>query len=144
MAEISIKYRNRKRRKGGGNLTKFRKSRKILKTSERRKDSISKLAMDFHFSNIFHLSAKFSPPFQHFPSFSKISDLLGPAKVNKVKIFSGPCYMIKCVLTFVSGVQEYEVPFVKYVLHALYGQFYAFPILSQNSNDKSWTAFCGL
>ena len=29
--------------------------------------------------------------------------LLGPAKV---KIFSGPCYMIKCVLTFVSGVQE--------------------------------------
>ena len=32
--------------------------------------------------------------------------LLGPAKVNKVKIFSGPCYMIKCVLTFVSGVQE--------------------------------------
>ena len=29
-----------------------------------------------------------------------------PAKVNKVKIFSGPCYMIKRVLTFVSGVQE--------------------------------------
>ena len=29
--------------------------------------------------------------------------LLGPAKV---KIFSEPCYMIKCVLTFVSGVQE--------------------------------------
>ena len=29
--------------------------------------------------------------------------LLGPAKV---KNFSGPCYMIKCVLTFVSGVQE--------------------------------------
>ena len=28
---------------------------------------------------------------------------LGPAKV---KIFSGPCYMMKCVLTFVSGVQE--------------------------------------
>ena len=27
---------------------------------------------------------------------------LGPAKVNKVKIFSGPCYMIKRV----SGVQE--------------------------------------
>ena len=38
----------------------------------------------------------------------------------------------------------YEVPFVKYVLHALYGQFYAFPILSQNGNDKSWTALCGL
>ena len=34
--------------------------------------------------------------------------------------------------------------FVKYVLHALYGQFYAFPILSQNGNEKSWTAFCGL
>ena len=32
--------------------------------------------------------------------------LLGPANVNKVKSFSGPCYMIKCVLTFVSGVQE--------------------------------------
>ena len=32
--------------------------------------------------------------------------LLGPAKVNKVKIFSGPCYMIKRVLTFVSGVQK--------------------------------------
>ena len=32
--------------------------------------------------------------------------LLGPAKVYKVKIFSGPCYMIKRVLTFVSGVQE--------------------------------------
>ena len=31
---------------------------------------------------------------------------VGPAKVNKVKNFSGPCYMIKCVLTFVSGVQE--------------------------------------
>ena len=30
--------------------------------------------------------------------------LVGPAKVNKVKIFSGLCYMIKCVLTFVSGV----------------------------------------
>ena len=31
---------------------------------------------------------------------------IGPAKVNKVKIFSGPCHMIKCVLTFVSGDQE--------------------------------------
>ena len=31
---------------------------------------------------------------------------LGPAKVNKVKIFSGPYYMIKHVLTFVSGVQK--------------------------------------
>ena len=31
---------------------------------------------------------------------------LGPAKVNEVKIFSGPCNMIKRVLTFVSGVQE--------------------------------------
>ena len=31
---------------------------------------------------------------------------LRPAKVNKVKIFSGPYYMIKRVLTFVSGVQE--------------------------------------
>ena len=29
-----------------------------------------------------------------------------PAKVNKVKIFSGPCYMIKRVLTFVSGLPE--------------------------------------
>ena len=28
---------------------------------------------------------------------------IGPAKV---KTFSGPCYMIKRVLTFVSGVQE--------------------------------------
>ena len=35
-----------------------------------------------------------------------ISLLLGSAKVNQVKIFSGPCYMIKHVLTFVSGVQE--------------------------------------
>ena len=32
--------------------------------------------------------------------------LIGPATVNKVKIFSVPSYMIKCVLTFVSGVQE--------------------------------------
>ena len=31
---------------------------------------------------------------------------LGLAKVNKVKIFSRPCYMIKRVLTFVLGVQE--------------------------------------
>ena len=31
---------------------------------------------------------------------------VGPAKVNKVKIFSGPCYMSKCVLAFVSDVQE--------------------------------------
>ena len=31
---------------------------------------------------------------------------LGPAKVNKVKTFSRPCYMIKRVLTFVAGVQE--------------------------------------
>ena len=31
---------------------------------------------------------------------------LGPAEVNKVKIFSGPCYMIKRVPTFISGVQE--------------------------------------
>ena len=41
-------------------------------------------------------------------------------------------------------MSQYEVPFVKYVLHALCGQFYAFPILSQNGDDKSWTAFCGL
>ena len=40
--------------------------------------------------------------------------------------------------------KTYEVPFVKYVLHAPYGQFYAFPILSQNGNEKSRTAFCGL
>ena len=33
----------------------------------------------------------------------KIQYIVGPAKV---KIFSGPCYMIKCLLTFVSGVQE--------------------------------------
>ena len=36
--------------------------------------------------------------------------LLGPAKVNKVTLFSGPYYMIKRVgipvLTFASGVQE--------------------------------------
>ena len=38
----------------------------------------------------------------------------------------------------------YEVPFVKYVLHALYGQFCAFPVIGQNDNEKSWTAFCGL
>ena len=31
---------------------------------------------------------------------------VGSAKVNKVKIFSGPSYMIKRILTFVSGVQE--------------------------------------
>ena len=35
-----------------------------------------------------------------------ILSLIGPAKVNKIKIFSGPCCMIKRVLTFVSGVQE--------------------------------------
>ena len=29
-----------------------------------------------------------------------------PAKVNKVKIFLERCYMIKRVLTFVSGVQK--------------------------------------
>ena len=34
------------------------------------------------------------------------STSVGPAKANKVKIFSGPCYMIKRVLTFVLGVQE--------------------------------------
>ena len=38
--------------------------------------------------------------------FLKFLQFVGPAKVNKVKIFSGPCYMIKCVLTFVLGVQE--------------------------------------
>ena len=32
--------------------------------------------------------------------------LPGPATVNEVKIFLGPCYMIKRVLTFVSGLQE--------------------------------------
>ena len=32
--------------------------------------------------------------------------LIGPAKVNKVKISSVLSYIIKCVLTFVSGVQE--------------------------------------
>ena len=31
---------------------------------------------------------------------------VGPAKVNKVKIFLGPYYMIKHVLTFVLGLQE--------------------------------------
>ena len=31
---------------------------------------------------------------------------LGPAKVNKVKIFLGPYYMIKHALTFVSSLQE--------------------------------------
>ena len=35
--------------------------------------------------------------------------LIGPAKVNKVKIFSGPSYMIKLVLTFVLGVQESDL-----------------------------------
>ena len=29
-----------------------------------------------------------------------------PAKVNKVKFFSGPCYIIKHILTLVSGAQE--------------------------------------
>ena len=32
---------------------------------------------------------------------------LGPAKVNKVKNFLGPYYMIKHVLPFVSGLQEF-------------------------------------
>ena len=31
---------------------------------------------------------------------------IGPAKVHKVNIFTGPYYMIKHVLTFVSDVQE--------------------------------------
>ena len=31
---------------------------------------------------------------------------IGPAKADKVKIFSGPYYMMKRILTFVSGVQE--------------------------------------
>ena len=48
------------------------------------------------------LSAEAIPRLMKFDSIL----LVGPAKVNKVKIFSGPCYMIKCVLTFVSGVQE--------------------------------------
>ena len=38
---------------------------------------------------------------------SRILNDLGPAKVNKVKIFLGPYYMIKHVLTFVSGLQKY-------------------------------------
>ena len=36
----------------------------------------------------------------------KEEEEVGPAKVNKAKIFLGPCYMIKRVLTFVSGVRE--------------------------------------
>ena len=32
---------------------------------------------------------------------------VGPAKVNKVKNFLGPYYVIKHVLTFVSGLQEF-------------------------------------
>ena len=36
---------------------------------------------------------------------SRFSLSVGPAKVNKVKIFSGPCCTIKRVLTFVSGLQ---------------------------------------
>ena len=43
---------------------------------------------------------------QSFSLFLLVTLLLGPAKVNKVKIFSGLWYMTKCVLTFVSGVQE--------------------------------------
>ena len=35
--------------------------------------------------------------------FNEAVSLLGSAKVN---IFSGPCYLIKCVLMFVSGVRE--------------------------------------
>ena len=31
---------------------------------------------------------------------------IGPAKIIKVKIFSEPYYMLKRVLTFLSGVQE--------------------------------------
>ena len=38
---------------------------------------------------------------------SALRQYLGPAKVIKVNIFSGPCYMIKRLLTFVSGVQEF-------------------------------------
>ena len=35
-----------------------------------------------------------------------LSNQQGPLKSIKSKFISGPCYMIKCVLTFVSGVQE--------------------------------------
>ena len=31
---------------------------------------------------------------------------VGPAKVNKVKVFSGFCYIIKLILKLVLGVQE--------------------------------------
>ena len=44
------------------------------------------------------------PGVNHLPILETL--LVGPAKVNKVKIFSEPCYIIECVLTFVSGVQE--------------------------------------
>ena len=65
----------------------------------------------------FFFSAQFDIPYlllfvqvtlSHFSKFKIIVGmlLLGSAKVNKVKIFLGPCYTIKCVLTFVSGVQE--------------------------------------
>ena len=48
---------------------------------------------------------------------------IGPAKVSKVKIFSGPCYRIKCVLTFVSGVQESVlVDFISQNKHCIVGK----------------------
>ena len=46
--------------------------------------------------------------------------------------------------TFSIYAYSYEVPFAKYGLHAPYEQFYAFPTLSLNGNEKSWTDFCGL
>ena len=46
---------------------------------------------------------------RRFPFYFYYYRLRGPAKVNKVKIFSGPSYLIKRLLTFVSGVQKSDL-----------------------------------
>ena len=50
--------------------------------------------------------SRLAPRILDLPGGKFVSLLLGPAKVNEVKIFSEAYYMIKHVLTFVSGVLE--------------------------------------
>ena len=91
---------------------------------------IKKLAFKFHKFMSFHLQAQANWHSRCGPKFSsflkpQLISLLCHTKINACTVLL------------------YEVPFVKYVLHALYGQLCAFPILSHNGNEKSWTAFCG-
>ena len=74
--------------------------------------------------------------------YRKNASSLGPAKVNKVKIFSGLCYMIKCVLTGSFRAKGFHsvCSFNDYCFNA---RRYSYLSLHLNHNPTTSTFYCG-